>query len=120
VQRMRVRAVDLDLGEQREAHLVAQRAEIPDPRLIARLLVPELVAGKAQHAEALIAELAVQRLDPRAVRRESALAGHVDDQQRLAPVRRERPLLALDAAGHVVVDTHGFILHARSTMMAGL
>src|ERR1700722_18042033 len=48
---MRVRAVDLDLGEHREGHLVFLGAEILDFDLIARLLMAELVAGEAETAK---------------------------------------------------------------------
>src|SRR3546814_7884935 len=37
-QRMRAVAVDVDLGEHGEVHVVGQRTEFPDRRLVARLL----------------------------------------------------------------------------------
>src|SRR5689334_6008124 len=46
VQRVGVRAVDLDLGEYREGHVVGGRAEFLDLLVAARLLFLELVAGK--------------------------------------------------------------------------
>src|SRR3546814_969186 len=45
-QRKRAVAVDVDLGEHGEVHVVGQRTEFPDRRLVARLLVAELVAGE--------------------------------------------------------------------------
>src|SRR5690606_884333 len=62
VERMRIAAVDLDLGEHREADVVAQRAELADFRLVARLLVAELVAGEAQHDQTALAALAPEFL----------------------------------------------------------
>src|SRR5690606_8516627 len=54
-QRMGLRTVDLDLGEHREIDAVVERAERADRRLVARLLVAELVAGKAQHHQPALA-----------------------------------------------------------------
>src|SRR5690348_15656123 len=65
VKRVRVPAVDLGLGEQREADVVVDRAEVADRLRVARLLVAELVAGEPEHREALILALTVQRLKPR-------------------------------------------------------
>jgi hypothetical protein len=48
--------------------------------------VAELVAGKAQHRKATRLEAALQRLQPRVLRGEAALAGHIDHQQGLARV----------------------------------
>jgi hypothetical protein len=47
-------AVDLDLAKQREAHAEVDLAELRDLAGIARLLLAELVAGKAQHHQALL------------------------------------------------------------------
>src|SRR5690606_25382989 len=82
-QRMRTRAVDLDLGEHREIDAVVERAEGPDPGLVARLLVAELVARKAEHHQPALAVVAPQLLQPRVLRGETALRGDVDDQQHL-------------------------------------
>ena len=61
-------AVDLDLGEHREGHVVGELAEVGDLRLVARLLMAELVAGEAEHGEAAVAEPPVQRLEPLVLR----------------------------------------------------
>src|SRR6185437_3080721 len=87
VQRVRVRAIDVNLGEQRKCHVVFRAAEVPDRVSIARLLMPELVAGKAQHLESPGLVRAVQRFQSLVLRRESALRGDVDDQQHLAAIR---------------------------------
>ena len=52
VERVGVLAVDVDLGEHRKAHAVILLAECADLAFAARLLMAELVAGKAQHGEA--------------------------------------------------------------------
>ena len=57
-QRVRVRAVDLDLGEHREGHVVVGGAELLDFGLVAGLLMAELVAGEAEHGEAALRESA--------------------------------------------------------------
>src|SRR3546814_7351390 len=89
-QRMRAVAVDVDLGEHGEVHVVGQRTEFPDRRLVARLLVAELVAGETQHHQAAVAIVAPQHLQARILRRETALRSHVDHQQHLSGVVRKR------------------------------
>ena len=56
----------------------------------------ELVAGEAEHGEAACAKAAVQRLEACVLRREAALAGDVDDQQRLSRKIAERRRLTVD------------------------
>jgi hypothetical protein len=82
-ERMGVLAVDVDLGEHREGHIVIVGAEFPDRALVARLLMAELVAGEAQDRKAALAKAPMQRLEPRVLRREPALARNIDDEQRL-------------------------------------
>ncbi|MNU10340.1 hypothetical protein D3C72_2574350 [compost metagenome] len=53
---MGVGAVDVDLGEQREGDVVLHAAEIADLGFVAGFLVAELVAGKAQHGQAVVVE----------------------------------------------------------------
>src|SRR5208282_1971309 len=84
IERMGVVAVDVGLGEHRERHVVIVGAELPDRALAARLLMTELVARETQHGKAAAAEATMQRLEPRVLRREAALARDVDDEQRLA------------------------------------
>jgi hypothetical protein len=93
---MGVGAIDLDLGEHRERDVVIERAEIPDLRLVPRLLMAELVAREAEHGEAARAKPALQRLKPRVLWREAALAGDIDDEQRLACEIGEGRRLAVD------------------------
>ena len=101
-------AVDLDLGEHREGHPEVERAEIADRRFVARLLVAELVAGKAQHRQALPAALPPQLLQPRVLGGEAAARGDVHHQQYLSGELAQRPLVAVDVGGgEIVGDGHG-------------
>ena len=95
-QRMGVRAIDLDLGEHRERHVVLVGAELADCGLVAWLLMAELVAREAEHGEAALAKAPVQRFEARVLRSEAALACDIDDQQRLAREIAERARLAVD------------------------
>src|SRR6266567_2774425 len=80
VQRMPLRPVDVDLGEQRERDAVAQRAELADVLGRAGLLAAELIARESGHREASLGEPVVQSLQARVLRRQAALRRHVDDQ----------------------------------------
>ncbi|MNC58687.1 hypothetical protein D3C75_1084350 [compost metagenome] len=91
-------AVDLDLAEQREAHAEIALAELGNFPCIARLLLAELVAGKAQHHKAACAVGLPQLLQALVLRGKAALAGGIDHQQRLAGEVAE--LLVLAAQGH--------------------
>ena len=95
-QRMGVRAIDFDLGEHRERHVVLVGAKLADCSLVAWLLMAELVARKSEHSEAALAKAPVQRFEARVLRGEAALARDIDDQQRLARKVAERARLAVD------------------------
>ncbi len=86
VQRARILAVDLDLGEHGEADAVIGAAELADLLFAAGFLSAELVAGKAQDGEAIFVEIFVERLQPGILRGEAALAGGVDDQKHLSAI----------------------------------
>src|SRR5262249_30022428 len=107
VERVRARAVDLDLAHHREVDVIGQRTEALDLRLVARLLRAELVAGKTQHHEPAVAVLAVELLEAGVLARETALAGGVDDQHDLVAVVGERRRGPVDGFGGEVVDAHG-------------
>src|SRR5207253_3116665 len=79
-------AVDIDLGEKRKLHAVVELAELRDLLLAAGLLRAELIAWKAENLEAARLQFFVQRLESLVLRGESALAGHVHDQQYLVLV----------------------------------
>ena len=53
----------------------------------------ELVAGEAEHGEALLAKAPVQRLEARILRGKAAAARNIDDEQRLPGeiAKRGRP-----------------------------
>ena len=87
--RMRRAAVDFDLLVQRETDVVVERAEIADLVGVARLLVAELVAGEAQHHQALVLVLLPQLLESGVLRGEAAFGGGVDDQHRPCPCSRD-------------------------------
>src|ERR1019366_908664 len=87
--RMRVVAVDLDLREQRKVHAVIDLAGGLDLVIGPGLLMAELVARKAEHLQAAVLVLGIKRLQAFVLRRKSALAGGVDDQQHLALVIAE-------------------------------
>jgi hypothetical protein len=103
---VRLVAVDVDLGEHREAHAVVLFAEGADLFLRARLLAAELVAGEAQHFEAAVVQFAVQGFESLVLRREAAFAGGVDDEEGLAAVLREVDRLAVQGGGLEVVYVH--------------
>src|SRR5262249_37461351 len=85
-QRMRVVSVDVDLAEQRKRDVVLVRAELLNLRFSTGLLMSELIARKPEHDESAIVEFAVEPLEPLVLRRETAAARHIDDEQRfLAP-----------------------------------
>ncbi|VTR41238.1 Uncharacterised protein [Serratia fonticola] len=48
-QGMRLRAVDVDLAEQRKADAIIEGAEVGNLQRVARLLPAKLIAGEAQH-----------------------------------------------------------------------
>jgi hypothetical protein len=60
--RVGVRAVDLDLGEQRKADVVGLFAELLDFGVVARLLMAELIARGPEHLKTPRAEPPMQNL----------------------------------------------------------
>ena len=86
VQRVRIGAVDVDLGKQRKSDMKARGTELADGFAVARLLPAELVARKPEHAEPLVPVLPVQGFKAGVLRRKTAFTGGIDDQQHLAAV----------------------------------
>ena len=120
VDRVAVVAVHVDLLEQREGHAVGGRAELLDLLRRARLLAHELVAGEADHREATVAVGLLQTLEALVLRRQPALGGHVDHQERLAGVVAERRVVALEGVDGDVVKGHaGRGYRSRPTTAAG-
>src|SRR5690606_210655 len=97
-QRMCVRAIHFQLAEQGEADAEADRAEIGDFAVTARLLGTELVAGKAQHHQPSLPVVLPETLKPFVWRREAAAAGGIGGQQR-AGVVNGRPHLPVVHGG---------------------
>ena len=111
---MGVVAVDVDLGEHREGHAVVDLAELADLLLGAGLLAAELVAREAEHDEALVVQVLVERLEALVLGGEAAGARRVDDEDDLAGVVGEVALLAgqgrggeVGECGHVPIVTRG-------------
>src|SRR5580698_4483788 len=96
-QRVRVRSIDLNLGEHRKGHIVSQRTEVLDILLITRFLMPELIAWKSEHAETARMQLAIQRFKTRVLRGEAAFAGDVHHQEHLAAILFQRLFSPVDA-----------------------
>ena len=96
---MRVTAIDVDLGEQRELHPEVALAERADLLICARLLVRELITREPEHHETLVAELLVQLLQPRVLRGETAFARGVHHQDDLPRVVGEVLLAPVEQAG---------------------
>ena len=90
------RAVDLDLGEQRERHVVYCEQKVRISGLAARLLMTELVAREAEHREAARAIPPIQGLKGGVLRGEAAAAGDVDHQQHVAREIVKRARVAID------------------------
>src|SRR4051812_2667188 len=106
VKRMRLGAIDRDLGKDRKADVIDLLAEALDYLGIPRLLLAELVAGEGQDREAARCEILVELVQPGILRGEAAMAGRVDDQEHLA---------LKPAEGHIafVEITDGKIINIR-------
>jgi hypothetical protein len=83
-QGVRIPAVDVNLGHDRERNVVRQRTKIPDFIGIPRLLIHKLIAGKAEYVQPSVLVVIVKFLQSFILRRKTALTGRVDNQQNLA------------------------------------
>lgn len=104
--------VDVDFLEQRKTHAVVELAELADRSFAARLLLAELIAGKAQHDQALILVGLPQLFKAFVLRRETALARGIDHQHGFTGEIRQGLLLALDGGAR---DAQQVIAHVRGT-----
>src|SRR4051812_4946442 len=91
---MRARAIDIDLGEHGKADGIVAGAKLLDLPGVAWLLTSKLVAGKPKHRKAARGKLRMQRLQAPILRRKSASARSVDDQENLALESLQRNVLA--------------------------
>src|SRR4051812_9043078 len=91
---MLMAAIDVDLRKHRKRNGVIAFAELCDLAGIAGLLGTELVAGKAEHCKAARRKLLVQRFETPVLRRESAGACGIDDQEHLTLEPSKRYVLA--------------------------
>ncbi len=113
---MAILPIHLELGAQRKADVVLRAAEADDLRLAARLLRPELVAGKSHYGKILLAQLAMQLLESAVLGRQPALTGHVHGQDHLAAQRPQQILGSVDAAHLDVVEpSHGLSTIAQKS-----
>src|SRR5258705_3307485 len=104
-QRMRIAAVNVDLGKHRKADGKVGRAKLLDLFGIAGFLVSKLVAGKSENREAARVKRLVQRLEASVLRREAASARGIDDQQHLTLEPLQRNILAGKRLGLELVNT---------------
>ncbi len=101
-------AVDLDLREHRELHIVGRCGELQNLRVGSRLLRAELIAGKGENVEAARLVALMKGMQTCILRGESSLGCDVDGQTDLAiklrqhdRVARNRRHLELSEARHV-------------------
>src|ERR1700756_2296910 len=113
IDRVSVGTVHLELGAQREAHVVGAAAEGGDLRLAPRLLPGKLIAGEADHGEVLVPQLLLQLLEPGILRSQAAAARHIHRQRHLAAQRPQQITVAVDPRDcNVVKAAHGSALPA--------
>src|SRR4029453_3733600 len=101
-----------------KAHARIELAELRDFLVLARVLRAELVAGKAQHDQALLAVGLVQFFQAAELGRETAGAGRVADQQHLVLEFLQGHGLAVDLPGLEVIDS-GHVSSLRSILRQG-
>jgi len=122
---VRIHAVHVDLCEHREGDAVVTGAKPLDLCFAPRLLLPELITGETEQHKTLVLEFVVERLQPLVLRRETALARDIDDEQRLTTVVAHLLRLAVDGDKVDVVEVHSFRISGEeklghSTLLDGL
>lgn len=103
--------VDVDFGEEGKADAIICGAEGADFVRAAGLLFAELIAREAEHGKAAIFIGAVERFEAGVLRRESALACGVDDEQDAAAKGVEGEIAAVEEARGEGVKGVGTIRH---------
>ncbi len=109
-------AVDLDLLRERERHVVVGAAERRDLVGAAGLLLAELVAGDADHVEALVLVLVLELLQPFVLRGQAAERRDVHHQRDLALLVGEHVGGAVEGGQLRVVQRHGNSFSVRSSV----
>lgn len=102
--RVGVTAVDINFFKQREGNTIARFTKRLNFVRAARLLPAKLIAGKAQHRKALICKLRLELLKTLILRRKSALAGSIHNQQHFIFEVTEGDRISFDAGSRKVVD----------------
>jgi hypothetical protein len=97
-------AVDLDLGEHREARAVLGGGELEDLLIGAGFLRAELVAGEGEDGEAVRTVGLVERTQTCVLAGEASIAGDIDDEDDLVGVVGKAHLLARDGPHGEVVQ----------------
>src|SRR5260370_40343463 len=100
---MLLAALDVQLAEKRESHVVFARTKLLDLLRRARLLRPKVIARKTQYREPLAFVFFVNRLQGLVLRREPAFRRDVDDQQDFSLIRLEGSVLAINVLERDVV-----------------
>src|SRR5258708_35203374 len=80
---MSVAAIDVDLCKHRKRDRIIAGTELLDLRRVAGLLIAELVARKAEHRKAARRKRLMECLKPLVLRRKSARARGIHEQQDL-------------------------------------
>src|SRR4051812_44049343 len=101
---MRPAAIDLQPGKHRKGDAEILPAKAGDLAFAAELLVQELIAGEAQHGEAMRLQLFMQALQPGILWGKAAMAGGVDDQQHPSTPLRQRDMLTAQQMRGIVID----------------
>src|SRR5699024_2639295 len=115
-QRVRGGAVDVDLREQREAHVVGGGADLLR-LLIGPGILVELVRREAEHREAVLGVRVAQLLQAHQLRGEGALGGDVHDEDQTPAVLTHLPVLTVDGECGEVVEAllvHGLLARLGS------
>ncbi len=113
VERRGIGAIDVDLRKQRECHAVVDLAKRLDLFCVAGFLCTELIAGKSKHLESPRVQFLMQRFETFVLRRKSAFAGRVDDQQHFVLVALEFLRVAVDVVHGEIVDLRHRCSHEK-------
>src|SRR6266545_4417925 len=104
VERVLFGTLDVQLGKQREGHVVFLRTKLLYLPGCARFLRAKIVARKTQHREAFGFVFAVNGFQRLILRRQTAMRRHVDDQQHFPLVLLQRRVLVVDVFQRNLVE----------------